>query len=62
MSFITHGDPNVAKDPTSPVWPDFKEAEVNIAFALPADGGIHTESDYRKEQCDYWDTLAGGPC
>ena len=43
-------------------WPPYTRAQDNnIVFALKSAGGVHVESKYRKDECDYWDTLPGGP-
>jgi carboxylesterase type B len=48
-SFAKHGDPNVARDPGSPVWPAYtNESDTNIVFDHP----IRTETGLRKQQCD----------
>ena len=34
---------------------------VSLVLALEDAGGVHLEVGYRGAQCDYWDTLSGGP-
>ena len=60
-SFVKHGDPNQERLASAPAWPDYKQSGAAMAFALPGDGGVSVVQDYRKPQCDYWETLPGGP-
>ena len=62
ISFYRTGDPNKERLPGSPEWPRYNtQTDTAIVFSLPEDGGIRGEVGYRKEQCDYWQTLAGFP-
>ena len=63
ISFIKHGDPNVERKAGSIEWPQYRTGtDENIIFALVSDGGIQVDTAYKKAECDYWDTLQGGPC
>ena len=57
-------DPQTADSQTAAptVWSPYTRAQDNnLVFALQSDGGVKMESNYRQQQCDYWDTLPGGP-
>ena len=56
-------DPNPNPNPNpNPTWPPYTlTQDNNMVFALESDGGVTVESGYRKTECDYWDTLPGGP-
>lgn len=68
-SFVKHGDPNTARLAGSPAWPHYHPhgqlggaaTGASLALALPTYGGIRSEFGYRAVQCDFWDTLPGGP-
>ena len=64
-SFARTGDPNTEKATGAPEWPAFNPTSggggENMIFALPAVGGARAEAGYRGAQCDYWETLPGGP-
>jgi carboxylesterase type B len=62
-SFVKTGDPNIARHKGSPTWPAYTDqSQASLAFANNADQGVHIQFKYRHDECDYWDTLAGGPC
>ena len=61
ISFYRSGDPNQDTAPDAVTWPTYKGARSSMSFALPDNGGVKVEANYRGSQCEYWETLPGGP-
>lgn len=62
ISFYRTGDPNAVRASGAVHWPAYDASErLNLAFALGDDGGVYVESEYRQEECTYWETLNGSP-
>ena len=72
LAFVSTGNPNPRGDADPPplpphastttAWPRYTSArDENLVFALKSAGGVYVKTDYRKDECDYWDTLPGGP-